>query len=410
MVVRNGIIRNRGNQSGLVLVMVTVAMAALIGVAALSIDVNHSLMNKTRLQNGVDAAVLAAALVIDNDGTTTEATAVANTTFTNVASATGNAEMDFSSATITVEYSNDPTTFPDAGYTATEDTFVRISVSGYELEEFFVQMFGMSKEISASAVAGPSPPEEILVNIVPLAVCEGADGGTNGFDPGTLYAIKQPSNRNSGMGPGNFQLLDFGSGASTIREALAGSFETEVNINDPVVTKPGNTVGPVGQGLNTRFGVYGGGGVNAADHPSDVYVKQPTTSPSMDNAGVITYTDTSGAGGQPWGYSDYQAALPDCTGDSDCKIASGGQYNRRILPVPIVDCTGATGGVNTFPITAIGCFFLLQEAPTNNGSKDPVYGEFIEDCTVNGGVPGQSGDTDGTYRIVLYKDPLSTES
>ncbi|MGF1719969.1 pilus assembly protein TadG-related protein [Vibrio kyushuensis] len=402
--------RRRGKQSGLVLVMVTVAMAALIGVAALSIDVNHSLMNKTRLQNGVDAAVLAAALVIDNNGTTAEATAVANTTLTNVAGATGNSEMDFSTATITVEYSNDPTTFPDGSYSSIEDTYVRISVTDYELEEFFVQMFGMSKEIAASAVAGPSPPEVILVNIVPMAVCEGEDGGANGFDPGTLYAVKLPSNQNSDMGPGNFQLLDFGSGASTVREALAGGFETEVNINDPVLTKPGNTVGPVGQGLNTRFGQYGGGGVNAADHPSDVYVRQPVEEATMDNSGVITYEDESGSGGEPWGYSDYEAALPDCTGDSDCRIAQGGQYNRRILPVPIVDCTGATGGVNSFTITAIGCFFLLQEAPTNNGSKQPVFGEFIEECTASGGVPGQDADTDGPYKIVLYKDPLSTES
>ncbi|PMJ92578.1 pilus assembly protein TadG-related protein [Vibrio sp. 10N.261.55.A7] len=410
MVVRNGIIRNRGNQSGLVLVMVTVAMAALIGVAALSIDVNHSLMNKTRLQNGVDAAVLAAALVIDNDGTTTEATAVANTTFTNVASATGNAEMDFSSATITVEYSNDPTTFPDAGYTATEDTFVRISVSGYELEEFFVQMFGMSKEISASAVAGPSPPEPLLANIVPIAVCEGDDTGTNGYDEGEVYALKLADQNQSEMGAGNFQLLDFGSGANTVRDALAGGFDETININDPVTTKPGNSVGPVGQGLNTRFDQYSGGGVSSTDHPSDVYIRQPVNPATMDNAGVITYDDTSGDSGQPWGYTDYEAALPDCSGDADCRIDQGGQVGRRILPIPVVDCSTASGGTTSFNIEAIGCFFLLQEAPTSNGSKQPVFGEFIEDCTVTGGVPGQGDDTDGPYKIVLYKDPLSTES
>ncbi|WGV99767.1 Tad domain-containing protein [Vibrio sp. YMD68] len=403
-------ISRRGKASGLVLVMVTVAMAALIGVAALSIDVNHALMNKTRLQNSVDAAVLAAALVIDNGGSTAEATSVAKTTLNNVAGASGNSEMDFSSATILVDFSNDPALFPDGSYTSADDTFVRVSVAGYSLDDFFIQIFGHDKIISASAVAGPSPPEEILVNIVPMAVCEGEDVGVNGFNEGALYALKLPSNQNSNMGSGNFQLLDFGSGASTVRDALAGGFETEININDPVLTKPGNTVGPVGQGLNTRFGIYGGGGVNSNDHPSDVYIKQPSNGPNMDNNGNITYTDSSGAGGKPWGYSDYKAALPDCTGDSDCRIAQGGQYNRRILPVPIVDCTDAKGGFNSFDITAIGCFFLLQQAPTSNGSKQPVFGEFIEDCSVTGGVPGQGSDVDGPYRIVLYKDPLATES
>ncbi|MCK6262460.1 pilus assembly protein TadG-related protein [Vibrio sp. ZSDE26] len=397
-------------QSGLVLVLVTAAMTSLIAIAAFSIDVNHSLMNKTRLQNSVDAAVLAAALVIDNKGTTAEATAIANSTLNTVAGATGNSEMDFSSATISVQYSNDPAVFPDGTYSSTEDTYVRVSVSDYPLDEFLIQMFGIEKVLTASAVAGPSPPEPLLMNIVPIAVCEGDDTGTNGYDQGEIYALKIADQNQSEMGAGNFQLLDFGSGASTVREALAGGFEETININDPVITKPGNSIGPVGQGLNTRFDIYSGGGVSAADHPSDVYVRQPVVEATMDNNGVITYEDESGAGGEPWGYSDYEAALPDCTGDSDCRIAQGGQPGRRILPIPVVDCTGADGGTNSFDIEAVGCFFLLQQAPSSNGSKQPVFGEFIEDCTVTGGVPGQDDSTDGPYKIVLYKDPLSSES
>ncbi|MGC9458433.1 pilus assembly protein, partial [Vibrio genomosp. F10] len=287
----------------------------------------------------------------------------------NVAGASGNSEMDFSSATILVDFSNDPALFPDGSYTSADDTFVRVSVAGYSLDDFFIQIFGHDKIVSASAVAGPSPPEVLLANIVPVAVCEGEDAGTNGYNTGEIYALKLASQNDSAMGAGNYQLLDFGSGANTVRQALAGGFEESININNPVTTKPGNTIGPVGQGLNTRFGVYGGGGVSAADHPSDVYVREPAKPASMDNSGVITYDDTSGSGGSAWGYADYSAALPDCTGDSDCRIAQGGQYKRRILPIPIVDCAGADGGTNSFDIKSIGCFFLLQQAPTSNGSK-----------------------------------------
>lgn len=320
-------------QKGLALVLVTAAMLSLIGVAALSIDVNHAMLNKTRLQNSLDAAALAAAIVVDNGGTTAEATIAANTTLTNVANATGNDEMDFSTATVAVQFSNDADVFPDGSFNPAEDTYVRVSVTGFELDNFFAHVFNVDKNLDSSAVAGPSPSLSSTTNIVPIAVCEGEDGGTNGYNPGEVYPIKVASHMNSDMGAGNYQLLDFGSGASTVREALAGNPDSieqyqqtygSIGVGSTVTTKPGNTVGPVGQGLNTRFGSYSGGGLSAVDYPSDVYVREPVTSPTTDNDGNVTYEDTSGAGGQPWGYSDYLSALPDCTGDSDCRISSGG--------------------------------------------------------------------------------------
>ncbi|MDC5823068.1 Tad domain-containing protein [Vibrio europaeus] len=416
---RRSYYRSVRKQKGLALVLVTAAMLSLIGVAALSIDVNHAMLNKTRLQNSLDAAALAAAIVIDNGGTTAQATAAANTTLTNMTNATGNDEMDFSSSSVSVQYSNDPTVFPDGSFNLAEDTFVRVSVSNYELDNFLAHVLNADKNLDSSAVAGPSPSVGSTTNIVPIAVCEGDDGGTNGYNLGQIYPIKVADHHSSDMGPGNYQLLDFGSGASTIREALAGDPDPieqyqqthgSIGVGGTVTTKPGNTVGPVGQGLNTRFGSYSGGGVTADDYPSDVYVREPDTSPTTDNDGNVTYDDTSGAGGQPWGYSDYKSALPDCTGDSDCRIASGGQINRRTLVLPVVDCSGATGGSTSFEVTALACFFLLQQAPTSNGSKDPVYGEFIEDCSVLSGPPGQNSDSDGPYRIVLYKDPNGDES
>jgi hypothetical protein len=53
---------------------------------------------------------------------------------------------------------------------------------------------------------------------------------------------------------------------------------------------------------------------------------------------------------------------------------------------------------------------MLQSAPTSNSGKEAVFGEFIEDCTVSGGVPGQNSNSDGPYRIVLYRDPNGEES
>ncbi len=35
---------------------------------------------------------------------------------------------------------------------------------------------------------------------------------------------------------------------------------------------------------------------------------------------------------------------------------------------------------------AVGCFFMLQQAPTNNSGQSAVYGEFVEECEVTGGL------------------------
>lgn len=397
-------------QKGLVLVMVTMAMLVFVAIAALSIDINHLMVNKTRLQNAVDSAALSAAVLIDSDSSIADATAAANTTFTNMAGAVGNSEMDMSTANVSVTYSNDPQTFPDSSFDSSLDVYVRVEVTSLDMDEFFIQAFGLQKTVSASAVAGPSSASIKACNIVPMSVCSGGGTSTDGYERDELYMLKLASTSQGTMGPGNYQLLDFGSGASTIRSALAGGYDGCITIGENIDTKPGGNVGPVGQGINSRFGVYSGGGLSSSDYPTDIYVKEPSTLATADNSGNITYNDTSGAGGDPWGYSDYMASTPDCSGESDCRIGSGGVADRRILPVPVVDCSTASGGTSNVKVTAIGCFFLLQQAPTNNGSHEGVFGEFIEDCTVDHSNSGPTPEDEGPYRIQLYKDPLSTES
>lgn len=399
-------------QKGLVLVLVTAAMLSLVGVAAFSVDVNHALMNQTRLQNSVDAAALAAAVVVANGGTTANASIAANNTLTGMAAATGNTEMDFNAANIDVQYSNDPATFPGGTLDLDGDVFVRVEVTDYALTDFFIDIFGIDKELASSAVAGPSASLDVVCNLVPMAVCSGPGGGTSGYTAGDLYALKLGES-GVNMGPGNFQLLDFGSGGAQIREALAGGFFDCEAIGDTVTTQPGNKIGPVGQGLNTRFDQYSGGGLSESDYPSDIYVAEPADVAVLEADGVtITYTDTSGAGGNPWGYTDYEAGVAACAGGGSGDCRSDGSNNRRVIQVPIVDCASSDGGgVNTLSIEAFGCFFLTQQAPTTNGSKQPVFGEYLEECYVPNGSFGNGGGTgEGPFRIVLYDDPLSDNS
>ena len=48
-------------QQGAVAILLTVAMVALLAMAGLALDGGHLLLNKTRLQNAVDAAALSGA-------------------------------------------------------------------------------------------------------------------------------------------------------------------------------------------------------------------------------------------------------------------------------------------------------------------------------------------------------------
>ncbi|MEZ9333642.1 pilus assembly protein, partial [Vibrio sp. 10N.286.51.A4] len=99
-----------------------------------------------------------------------------------------------------------------------------------------------------------------------------------------------------------------------------------------------------------------------------------------------------------------------CIASNGSGCAANGVAWRRILPIPMVDCTGKSGGATDFTVNKIGCFFLLQKAPTNNSGTPAVFGEFIHSCSVVGGSGSTESTTEGTYKIVLYKDPDSGES
>ncbi|TON77198.1 hypothetical protein CGH50_29715, partial [Vibrio parahaemolyticus] len=55
----------RRTQKGITLVLISMVLLILLGVAAFGIDLNHQVLNKTRLQNAVDTAALAGAVVAD---------------------------------------------------------------------------------------------------------------------------------------------------------------------------------------------------------------------------------------------------------------------------------------------------------------------------------------------------------
>jgi len=303
------------------------------------------------------------------------------------------------------------------------------------LPTWLLQVIGFNNmTIGATAVAGPSPSITNLCNLAPVMAC-----GTPGLGPPYYgYTEGEPIMLKTSapggcceaddpdcVGPGNFQLIQLGGpGGNDVRENLAGSFGQCFAATDTVTTQTGVVAGPVAQGFNTRFGEHSGpmSGMESI-YPPDVVVE--ATIPALEPGSCKTYppdppnsifagtgadrVQITNANQLSFNHADYTDRYAAKSYDVTPAPNGYGVYERRIVSVPIGDCSGTTNGQGEVPIIGFGCFFLLQ--PTGGtGQTSNIYGQFIGACN-SGGVPGSApGAGPGPYIIQLYKDPAATAS
>lgn len=407
-------ITSHTRQRGVVLILVTVGMLAIIVMGGLALDVSHALLNKSRLQNTVDAAALTAAKTLDQTADTAQARAAAIALFTNNAGTAGNGEMgaDIDASEVVVEFSATLEPF-NVGSNPAE--YVRVRVENFTLGSWLIQLMGIDEKIvRASAVSGPSPTIGQACDIVPLIVCGDPDAGGPlwGYEPDDISVLKGSSRSGSQagpIGPGNFQLARLGgSGANIVRENLAGGYEGCASVGDTIPTQPGNAVGPVAQGLNTRFNNYSGP-VSRTTYPPDVVIEQQGAQLNYDaNTGTVTLRGqvVNDANDLDFNYDDYNARV--AAGNYDVSPPTG-TFDRRNLAVVIADCEGTNNGQSDLPILGLGCYFLLQEV-RQQGTEAEVYGQFVEECDASGNVGQDPQDIPGPTVIQLYKDADSRDS
>lgn len=417
------------------MVLIVIALASILLMGALALDGSHMLLNKTRLQNAVDAAALSGAKTLQavagsGNASTVTRDAALNTLSLN-ASASGNGELSTGiadsggvGAFAIVELSNSvygPFSFPgpvDAAY-------VRVTVPDYPLAGFFwnlAQSFSAGglgdKAVAAIATAGPSPSTNPC-RIEPILVCgdptqyDPANGNFWGYGFGDLKVLKSASGTSSEIGPGNFQLLrlDGATGADDLREALAGGIDKCNVVGEEAETEPGNTVGPVAQGLNTRLGVYTGN-MSANDYPPD-WVTDFTsprttyndTTSNVEHEGEVVNSsdgDLSTSSTELFDYNDWLEASTACAASGTCS----GAYERRILTLVIGNCDGVSGGQTSVPVLGFGCFYLLQTVK-QSGVEAQVFGQFIKECEGDGYAGATPADDVGPNIIQLYKTYFS---
>jgi hypothetical protein len=406
-------------QRGITLVVIAIALVAVLAVAGLAIDIGHVVVNKSRLQATVDAAALSAAKVLDTTGSTTQATTAANNVFALNAAQQPDLWAVYGSVGKTVEYSN--TLLPFSPGTA-PPLYVRVTASGFSIAATLTQAVGINTfTIGANAVAGPSPAIGTACNIAPMMVC-GTTAPGFGYSVGQITALKLSSaSGGAGIGPGNYRLLSLGgNGASVVRQNLAGTYGSCATVGNNALTQPGNEAGPVAQGLNTRFNEYSGGNVDSTAYPPDVITYQPTGNNRLSCQDSSCNTLVTGAGGntvitnasQYGSYSYggmYQPRMSSGTYDVPPAPNGNGVPDRRVLAVPVGDCSVVSQGRSDIPVLGLACIFLLQDVEsTGNGGQ--VFGEVLSNCQVNG-TPGPAPDSSpGPYIIQLYHVDGSPQS
>lgn len=280
-------------QRGAFLVLAAILMAALLGIAALGIDVGRVFALRSEMQNAVDAAALAAAAELDSGSNARDRARTAarqllrhDSRFANVATLLDAEALPDSAFTFycvigakydpvfSTKYCSD---LPDGSgrYFASSDAdahYIRIELDPAQVASRFRVGLIFLPVLSA---LGISTPTEVATqasalggrnfytcNVPPIAICDPFEGSGTTFKD-AMHRGDGIELRGSGSGQwtqGNFGFItppDGSSGASALGDLLAK--EDGAGCSGPyITTEPGAMAGPTTTALNTRFDSYGG--------------------------------------------------------------------------------------------------------------------------------------------------------
>jgi len=311
-------------EGGQALVLGVILFAALAASAAIALDVGDAFGDRARAQRAADAASLAAAESLMQNGNVSDAINAAQ----GYASANGYAAAD---ADTTVIVNIPPASGPYAG----DSEYVEVIIE-HDEDAYFAQIFGFNVfNVTARAVSSSAEP---FNGVMPWAVLDGAIN----YD-GTPTILKYDSNNGSN---GNFGALGlFGNGSNNYENNIKFGVDgpicalSEPDCIDPTEqTETGNMIGGTRDGVDFRIA---------------------NTSTSCDEFGEVFVDD--GAGG--WDF------VPGCN------PFAGDAGSLRVLLVPVVDtfCNGnCTVTLQYFTL------MFLNDLGTCKGNSCEVEGTFVQ--------------------------------
>lgn len=410
-------------QRGAVLLLVTFSLIAILGFAALAIDVGRLYIIKSQLQNAADAGALAGAKPLDG---TSAGVALACVKASEAALKNKSLLMaqDLDVGDLTIEIGTEPYggTWVDPCAPSVSNLgpymFARVTTQAPQISSIFARVLGIdTNAVSALAVAGRH-----WVEITPLAMCaiDNAQcppaSGNCGYVRGLNYKVSDINP----IGPGTMYWLDPLATAPNCSITNANDMRPYVcqgkvgisgAIGSTVYTNTGVSSGPMFGAMDSRFGDYPSQAqCEPATAPPDANVKvyhwnDPLVSqwmtpvPTRQAANLITkgppmQVDTAGV---VWAASRPGAPLNATRGintsyypstGTPYSQRSGGYYQppsgtgaglamaeRRVMNLVIVDCPVAGGVCRPATVKAVGKFFLTRKANAPASDKD-VYVEF----------------------------------
>jgi hypothetical protein len=276
--------------------------------------------------------------------------------------------------------------------------------------------------LRANAVAGRSPTLSNACNVAPLMLCGAAPTPGNpvyGYHVGAVVGLQLSSGTPQASSLAN-NYLTLSSGVNSQEQDFAGGYANCSTAGGADATQTGTVPAPIAQGLDTRFDEYLAGDLSSAAYPPDVIITQPVgadrlqcapggapgTLCSVQTAAGLTITDAS----QYPNYSYEGMYLPRVqAGNYDVPPAPGGigVVNRRVLAVPVGDCSASNPGGGNVPVLGFACIYTLQDVNATDGN---VFGEVLQSCQVNGTPGAAPNNAPGPYAIQLYHVAGSPQS
>ena len=360
----------RRGERGSILATSAIGMLSVLLAVGLGLDISRLYLSKTELQNAADAAALAGVSGLNGHGpgiteAANRAVAAMNSHNFNKSGVTfprGNIEF-------AVNLDGPYVSEGSAAASPTNIRFVRVTTPVYPVGiSFAAFVLGKNRDLSATATAGYSVPLNMICPWLPAFVLDYADAP---ITAGNTYTFRLESG--DAISPGNYQLLaPVHSGGSGDRDGMANGVNWCVATGQEVQTKPGVTSGPIRQGINSRFDIFGGG-------------MDPAISPPDENiAENITYAQY--ANKSPFVAPSHQ-----------------GIRDRRIVFIPIArELPGE--GRDTIVVHSFGVFFL--QASVGGGTGGELKAEYITETAFAGDsyyVPGAGATNDHLAVPVLYK-------
>lgn len=246
----------RRGEKGIAILYVAIFLLVSLWFVSLAIDVGKLMAAKTELQAAADAAALAGASAIN------PVTAVIDQDEAKVRAASA------SSSNGAYEELKTPVVIsPDVDVTFPTPQQVTVTVHRDTAHDnpvvlHFAQTLGLARMgVTANATAEAGALTGVCEGLAPFAPEQLPNGADFVKDCGTTYTLKLGAGNST---TGNFQLLSYpncseddftGGGGSAVRYYTENGWNCCFNIGDLITvdTKPGNTVGPLQQGLQARW-------------------------------------------------------------------------------------------------------------------------------------------------------------